>query len=96
MLPLLIFLGLIGAGGAGYYVAKKTDEKAKTQAEAIKLCMDMAKEGKVDPEFCSKFTDPSLTQSIAEITENVSKLAVTGAALYAGSHLLGFLKGGKR
>jgi len=88
MWPIIIGLGLLGAGGAGYYVARKTDEKAKTQAEAIKLCLDMAKEGKVSPEFCEKFRDPSLTQSIADITENVSKLLITGGAFYVGSHLL--------
>ncbi len=92
---LLVILGLLGAGGAGYYVARKTDEKAKTEADAIKLCMEMAKEGKVSPDFCEKFRDPSLTEAIAEVTENASKLAITGGLLYAGSHLYKAIKGRK-
>jgi hypothetical protein len=95
MLPLIIGVLTLAAGAGGFYVARKTDEKAKTEAEAIRICMQMAREGKIDPQFCSKFRDPSIAQSIADVTENISKLFITGGALYIGSHLLKAFKGGR-
>ena len=87
MLPLLI-AGLSTVGG--FFAAKKLSsnetEKVlyKTQAE----CLELAKQGKIDPKLCLETGPKSFISEVAHVTEEIGKVILGVTVAYATKKIL--------